>query len=430
MDKKQNDKMLEIIRAMQANGGMMEDPSMPEHIKELIRNAQDSGANVLAVSAEQYAAMGGDVTDLLENSMMLSVSANRDTKDPRYALSNQFAKELASREMELMQIMKGKGAPAHDVIRLQALMFGNVDDIMDIAKEKMKRDGDGKSEIAVLTTLAMMKTIGITNVFDALKSGQARLRWHGVPSRALNFITQFGDNISVAISKRLELPLSAVRIITNEMATPTPLAPLPPEKVFNPDLNGVFMRSLFPEANAGLDAVVAAGFTSLGEVFAKSNGLTELEEKFGVSKENVTLFAMILERIDDVSIEAIDSVVEMIPDDPDQEEERLRQAEIQPVITLDDPVTIAALGTNLITTLEIAGVVDLHELTGLRPTEAGEAIRKELNEEARRSIRDLARFKNQDCGCESCEQFKKAYVEMNPAIKLALRTPAHKPTLH
>lgn len=427
MDKKQSDKMLEIIRALQA-GNMMEDPNMPEHIKEMIRNAQDTGANVMAVSAEQFAAMGGDVANILEGGMMLTVSANRDLKDPRYAIGNRYAKELADREIELMQLMKGKPAKAADAIRLQALMFGNIDDVMEIAKEKGRRSGE--AEIAVLTTLAMMKTLGINNLFDAVSAGAQRLRWHGVPGRAINFIMQMGDNVPSAIASRLELPISAVKIITDEMAAVAPLAPLPPEKVFDPDLNGTFMRSLLPEANAGLDAVVAAGMSTLNEVFAQTDGLTALEEKFGISPENVMLFSRVLEQIDSVSVEALDEVSAMIPDDPEDEAERLRQAAIQPVVGLDDPVVIAALGTNLITTLEIAGVTDLHELTGLRPTEAGTAIRKELNDSAHRAIADVLRFKNKECDCDSCKKFKQAYVEMHPAIKLALRTPASKPTLH
>lgn len=428
MDKKPNDKILEIIRAMQQ--GQVEDPNLPPHIKEMIRNAQESGAQVLALTTDQLKALGADVSDIIEDGMALSVSAIRNTADPRYAIDGKFAKELADREIELMQIMKGKPARAADTIRLQALMFGNVDDIMAIAKEKASRETNIDAERPVLTTLAMLKTLGISNVFDALAAGTSRLRWHGVPDRALNFIGQFGANISVAISKRLEVPLSAVKIITDEMAEPTPLAPLPPEKVFDPDFNGAFMRNLLPEMNDALDALQAVGLNSLKDVFDKTEGLQSIEEEFGVSPELVRKFGTILEQLDGVSIEAMDAVFAMLPSDPDMEEERLRQAELQPVIPLTDPVVIAGLGQNLVTTLEIAGVVDLHEVTGLRPSEAGEAIRKELNTSALHSIKDVARFKNQDCKCEACDQFKKAYVELNPAVKLALRTPAQKPTLH
>lgn len=429
MDKKlPNDKILEMIRAMQS--GQMEDPNLPPHIREMIRNAQDSGAQVLALTTEQLEALGGDVNGIVEDGLALSISSIRDTTDPRYAIEHKFAKELADREIELMQLMKGKPGRAADSIRLQALMFGNVDDIMAVAKEKAQRETNIEAERPVLTTLAMLKTLGISNVFDALAAGTSRLRWHGVPDRALNFVGQFGANISMAIGKRLDLPLSVVKIITDEMAEPKPLAPLPPEKVFDPDFNGSFMRSLLPEFNDVLDSLIAIGFNSLKDIFDKTQGLRSLEEDFGLSPENAMKFGMILERLDGVSIEAMDAVFAMLPDDPDMEEERVRQAALQPIIELTNPVVIAGLGQNLITTLEIAGVVDLHEVTGLRPSEAGEMIRKELNDASRRSIKDMARFMNEDCPCESCEQFKKAYVELNPALKLALRTPAHKPTLH
>lgn len=427
MDKKQSDKILDMLRSLQA-GGIPQDANLPEHIKELIRNAEDTGAKVVAVTSEQFEAMGGDVADLLGSGMMLSVSAARDLKDPRYAFGNQCAKELADREIELMQILKGKAVIAKDAIHLQALMFANIDDIMDFAKEKSKESADG--EVEVLTTLAMMKTLGISNIYDALQAGPHRLRWHGVPSRAINFIMQMGDNIPQAIASRLDLPLSAVRLVTDALGAEKPLAPLPPEKVFDPDLNGKFMRNLLPDANAALDVLVAKGFNSLNDVFAKTQGLTELEEKFGIDPMDVAAFAMILEQLDGVSVEALDAVVAMLPEDENEEAERLAEAERQPVIPLTDPVVIAALGTNLITTLEIAGVADLHEVSGLRKTEAGEMIRKALSGQQIRAVKDILRFKNELCPCEACAKFKQAYVEMHPAVKLALRIPAQKPTLH
>lgn len=428
MDKKlPNDKILEMIRAMQQ--GQAEDPSLPPHIREMIRKAQEGGAQVLAMSPDQLKALGADVSSLIEDGLSLEVSSIRDTTDPRYAFGNKFAKELADREMELMRITQGHPARGADAIRLLALMFGNIDDIMRVAREKADRSGDIDSERPVMATLAILKTLGFTNVYDALSAGPDRLRWHGVQARALNFIDQFGENIGIAVSKRLDLPLGAVKVIVDEMREITPLSPLPPEKVFDPDLNGTFLRSLLPEMNEGLDALIAAGLPSLKDVFGKTQGLTSLEKDFGISADNVMKFAMILERLDGVSTEAMDAVLDMVRDE-DFEEERKRQAEAQPVITLDHPVVLAGLGQNLVTTLEIAGVVDLHEVTGLRPTEAGEAIRKELGTQAKRDIKNVARFLNQDCDCDSCRQFKEAYVEGNPAIKLALRTPAHKPTLH
>lgn len=427
MDKKlPNEKILQMLRDLQS-GKLPQAQDLPEHVKEMIRNAEATGAKVMAVTTDQLQAMGGDVSDLIEGGLMLSVHAKRDMKDPRYALGNKFAKELADREFELMRIIGGEPAVARDAIRLQALMFANIDEIMEVAKEK---NDSPLSKAIVLSTLAMLKTVGISNVYDALAAGPARLRWHGVPGRALDVIRQMGNNVPMAISKRLDLPMSAVKIVTDEMAAVAPLSPLPPEKVFNPDLNSLFMRSLLPENNDALDAVIAAGLPSLKDVFEKSQGLVELEEKFGLQPECIAKFAMILEEIDSVSIEAIDAVIELMPEDPEEKAEREREAATQPVITLTDPVVIAALGTNLITMLEIAGVVDLHEITGLRPSEAGNLVRKALGTESTEAIKNIVRFKSVGCDCAACRDFKERYVEDNPAIKLALRTPAQKPTLH
>lgn len=427
MDKKlPNEKILQMLRDLQS-GKLPQAEDLPEHVKEMIRNAEATGAKVMAVTSDQFAAMGGDVGGLLEGGLMLSVHAKRDMKDPRYALGNKFAKELADREFELMRIIGGEPAVARDAIRLQALMFANIDEIMEVAKEK---NDSPLSKAIVLSTLAMLKTVGINNVYDALAAGPARLRWHGVPGRALDVIRQMGNNVPMAISKRLDLPMSAVKIVTDEMAAVTPLAPLPPEKVFDPDLNSVFMRSLLPENNDALDAVIAAGLPSLKDVFEKTQGFVELEEKFGLQPEQIAKFGMILEELDCVSIEAIDAVMALMPEDPEEKAEREREAATQPVITLTDPVVIAALGTNLITMLEIAGVVDLHEITGLRPSEAGDMVRKALGTESTEAIKNIVRFKSVGCDCAACRDFKERYVEENPAIKLALRTPAQKPTLH
>lgn len=427
MDKKlPNEKILQMLRDLQS-GKLPQAEDLPEHVKEMIRNAEATGAKVMAVTSDQFAAMGGDVGGLLEGGLMLSVHAKRDMKDPRYALGNKFAKELADREFELMRIIGGEPAVARDAIRLQALMFANIDEIMEVAKEK---NDSPLSKAIVLSTLAMLKTVGINNVYDALAAGPARLRWHGVPGRALDVIRQMGNNVPMAISKRLDLPMSAVKIVTDEMAAVAPLAPLPPEKVFDPDLNSVFMRSLLPENNDALDAVIAAGLPSLKDVFEKTQGFVELEEKFGLQPEQIAKFGMILEELDCVSIEAIDAVMALMPEDPEEKAEREREAATQPVITLTDPVVIAALGTNLITMLEIAGVVDLHEITGLRPSEAGDMVRKALGTESTEAIKNIVRFKSVGCDCAACRDFKERYVEDNPAIKLALRTPAQKPTLH
>lgn len=430
MDKKlPNEKILQMLRDLQAGKLPAGQDNLPEHVKEMIRNAEATGAKVMAVTADQFAEMTGSGLDgLLATGMMLSVHADRDAKDPRYALGNKYAKELSDREFELMRIIKGEPAIARDAIRLQALMFANVDEIMEIAKDK-KADSPLSQQV-VLSTLAMMKTIGISNLYDALAAGPARLRWHGVPGRALDVIRQMGGNVPVAIAKRLDLPLSAVRTITDEMAAVVPLAPLPPEKVFDPDLNGSFMRSLSPEHNEALDVLVAAGFATLGDLFNKTQGFVELEEKYGISSENTFKLGYILEKIDSVSIEAIDAVIALMPEDPEEKAEREREAATQPVILLTDPVVIAGLGVNLTTTLEIAGVVDLHEVTGLRPTEAGTAIREALGEESFEAIKNVVRFKSTGCDCAACRDFKQRYVEDNPAIKEALRFPPQKPTLH
>ena len=430
MDKNQADKIIETLKALQA--GQLDDASLPPHVREMIRKASETGAQVVAVSGDQLKELGlsPDALDMLiGDGFTIEVSSVRDTTDPRYAIGNSYAKELADREFDLMRLMSDPSAlTGGEAIRLQALIFGNVDEIMTIAKRKM--EPNDPMAMPVLKTLAILQTIGVSNIFDALAAGEKRLRWHGVSGGPRNVLQQFYSNLVNVMAMKLHVPPVAVRVITDQMAQEIPLAPLPPEKVFDPDLNGTFMRSLLPEANAGLDAVVAAGMSTLNEVFAQTDWLTALEEKFGISPENVMLFSRVLEQIDSVSVEALDEVSAMIPDDPEDEAERLRQAAIQPVVGLDDPVVIAALGTNLITTLEIAGVTDLHELTGLRPTEAGTAIRKELNDSAHRAIADVLRFKNKECDCDSCKKFKQAYVEMHPAIKLALRTPASKPTLH
>lgn len=428
MDKKlPNEKILQMIRDLES-GKLPQAQDLPEHVKEMIRNAEATGAKVMAVTADQFAALGGDVGGLLAGGLMLSVNANRDTKDPRYALGNKYAKELSDREFELMRIIGGEPAVARDAIRLQALMFANVDEIMEIAKEKQA--DSPLSQQVVLSTLAMLKTVGIANLYDALAAGPQRLRWHGMPGRALDVIRQMANNVPLAISKRLDLPMSAVRIITDEMAKVVPLEPLPAEKVFDPDLNSAFMRNLSPEHNEALDALVAAGFATLGDLFNKTQGFVELEEKYGISPEHTLKLGYILEKIDSVSIEAIDSVMALMPEDPEEKAEREREAATQPVITLTDPVVIAGLGINLTTTLEIAGIVDLHEVTGLRPTEAGTAIREALGEESIEAIKNVVRFKSTGCDCAACRDFKQRYVEDNPAIKEALRFPAQKPTLH
>lgn len=429
MDKNQAEKILATLKAMQA--GQLDDASLPEHVREMMRKAQESGAQVVAVSGEQLKELGlppETLETLLGDGFTLEASSARDASDPRYAIGNQYAKELADREFELMRLATNPmSAPASTAIRLQALMYGNISDIMDMAKRKHSEGDDHPGGMPVLKTLAIMQTLGVSNIFDALSAGPQRLRWHGVSGGPLDVLQQFYTNLVGVLAKKMEIPVNAVRVITDEMAQVIPLAPLPPEKLFNEDFSSDFMRRAIiddAEINADIDELyndlIFAGFGTLTDVFSKTDGLTQLQEKTGLSDDQMALFGILLERIEGVSIEAMDEVLKIVNRE-EVERERIAQAAVQPVITLDDPVVLAALGQNLVTTLEIAGVLDLHEVTGLRPTEAGKSIAVALSSQQMERIRDLCRFLNTGCECEACGQFREHYVKMNPAISAAMK---------
>lgn len=429
MDKNQAEKILATLKAMQA--GQLDDASLPEHVREMMRKAQESGAQVVAVSGEQLKELGLDadmMQSLIGDGFTLEASSARNPADPRYAIGNTYAKELAEREFELMRLATNPmSAPASTAIRLQALMYGNISDIMDMAKRKHAEGDDHPGGMPVLKTLAIMQTLGVSNIFDALSAGSQRLRWHGVNGGPLDVLQQFYTNLVGVLAAKMEIPVNAVRVITDEMAQVIPLAPLPPEKVFNEDFASDFMRRAIiddAEINADIDELyndlIAAGFGTLTDIFSKTDGLTQLQEKTGLEDDQMALFGILLERIEGVSIEAMDEVLKIVNRE-EVERERIAQAAVQPVITLDDPVVLAALGQNLVTTLEIAGVLDLHEVTGLRPSEAGKSIASALSSQQMERIRDLCRFLNTGCECEACGQFREHYVKMNPAITAAMK---------
>lgn len=429
MDKNQAEKILATLKAMQA--GQLDDASLPEHVREMMRKAQESGAQVVAVSGEQLKELGLDadvMQSLIGDGFTLEASSARNAADPRYAINNTYAKELADREFELMRLAANPmGVPASTAIRLQALMYGNISDIMDMAKRKHAEGSEHPGGMPVLKTLAIMQTLGVSNIFDALSAGPQRLRWHGVGGGPLDVLQQFYTNLVGVLANKMEIPATAVRVITDEMAQVRKLAPLPPEKVFNEDFASDFMRRAIiddAEINADIDELyndlIAAGFGTLTDVFSKTDGLTQLQEKTGLDNDQMALFGILLERIEGVSIEAMEELLKIVNRE-DVERERVAQAAVQPVITLDDPVVIAALGQNLVTTLEIAGVLDLHEVTGLRPSEAGKAIASALASQQLERIRDVCRFLNTGCECEACGQFREHFVHMNPAISAAMK---------
>lgn len=429
MDKNKADKIIETLKALQA--GQLDDASLPPHVREMIRKASETGAQVVAVSGDQLKELGlsPDALDMLiGDGFTIEASSVRDTTDPRYAIGNSYAKELADREFDLMRLMSDPSAlTGGEAIRLQALIFGNVDEIMTIAKRKMEQEPNDPMAMQVLKTLAILQTVGVSNIFDALAAGEKRLRWHGVSGGPRNVLQQFYSNLVNVLAMKLRVPATAVRVITDQMAQEIPLAPLPPEKVFDENFSSDFMRNavitdpeIQPLVGDMLDAMIAAGITKLSDIFSQTDGLQDLQDKTGMSDDQTALFGILLQQIDGVSIEAIDATLELAGRE-DHERERVEQAKIQPVIMLDDPVVIAALGTNLITTLEISGIVDLHEVTGLRPSEAGRAIAEALPVQQKELIREVCRFLNTGCDCESCNEFREHFVKMNPAIGEALK---------
>lgn len=429
MDKKLAQKILATLQAMQA--GKLDQSALPEHVREMIRNAEETGAQVIAIPSDKLDELGLSpdvVQNLLGDGFALEASSVRNSADPRYAIGNAYAKELAEREFELMRLATDPtSAPGNVAIRLQALMYANVNEILDLAKKKAASEPDDKSSGPVLKSMAILQTLGISNVFDALSAGEKRLRWHGVDKGPLSVIQQFYTNLVSVLSIKLGIPMSAVRIITDEMAQVRPLAPLPPEKEFDENFSSNFMRRAIiddAEINADIDelfdALIAKGFTKLSDIFSKTNGFEELQEKSGLDNRQLALLGILLERIEGVSVEALEATMRLA-NSSEIERDRKEQAAVQPVIMLDDPVVLAALGQNLVTTLEIAGVLDLHEVTGLRPSEAGKTIAEALQEQQLERIRDLCRFLNTGCDCEPCGEFRKHYVKMNKPVAEALK---------
>jgi len=244
MDKNKADKIIETLKALQA--GQLDDASLPPHVREMIRKASETGAQVVAVSGDTTdPRLSPDALDMLiGDGFTIEASSVRDTTDPRYTIGNSYAKELADREFDLMRLMRDPSAlTGSEAIRLQALIFGNVDEIMTIAKRKMEQEPNDPMAMPVLKTLAILQTVGVSNIFDALAAGEKRLRWHGVSGGPRNVLQQFYSNLVNVLAMKLRVPATAVRIITDQMAQEIPLAPLPPEKVFDENFSSDFMRN-------------------------------------------------------------------------------------------------------------------------------------------------------------------------------------------
>ena len=414
-------KIAKLIEIMRAKGiSQADDKDLPPKIRELLLNAQSTGAKVVALSSDEINSLGIDkelLRDIIDDGYSLEVSEGRDLNNPRYLIRNVFAKEAASREFELMRMLRGTVTPSEaDAIRLHALMLGNIDKILEVSKHSEL----GNAERPVLATLSILKTLDVHNIFDALSAGDDRLRWQGMRPEAIYIVQQIYTNIVNSLSAKMSISNHTVRAVTDNMAQPIGLSTLPPEQVFDEDFSSVFMRNVFPAYNDALDELQAAGFTKLSDIFEKTKGLSQLQAMTGMSDESIVKLATIFETIDSISIEAGDAVLTMI-DESEDEADRSEQANIQPVIPISHPTVVAALGQNVVTTLEIAGVIDLHEVTGLRPTEAGESIQPHLPKQMMERIRDLCRFLNVGCECEACGKFREHYVKTNPEFAEALK---------
>lgn len=428
--------LLEAIRSGLAERvGMAE---LPESVRKMLEEANANGAEMFAMTKGDMEKLPAPLRDILlaaaDSGLTLEQSPYRDLSDPRYALTHTIAKEFKEREFEFERLHR---TPLHHFkavdgnLRLYAMHYAQIVNLQE-GCDMMKQVTGKNASVVVRSLLAILQTLGFTNIFDAMKSGPERLYWHGMTVETLEALLVLFQNIGATISKATGIPGEEVMAMLDEMTESEPLSPLPPEKIYHDDFNADIWRNLATEMveQDVLDKLVAAGFTGMKVMMDKTDDISDLQKQAGINDAEREALLTLFAKMEGVSFEASNGMTEAGAEASKrkQEEALAEKSRSEPVVSPKDPIVRAILGTNLATTLEIADIVDLHHMTPLRATQHGNDLAGELSTEQRKLIADACMVMS-PCDCKGCTAVRADYFKAHPDIKRMIDI-RNKPTLH
>lgn len=435
-----NDEMKRALLAAIRNGlaervGMAD---LPEGVRKMLENARADGSEVFAMTEADIDAMPAPLRDILlkaaKSGLTMEQSPYRDLSDPRYALSYDIAAEFKAREFEFERLRRTplyKFKEVSEDLRLYAMHYAQISNLQ--AGCDMMKSATGKDpSIVVRGLLAILKTLGFSNIFDAMKSGPERLRWHGVTVETLEALLMLFQNIGATISRATGINEEKVMEMLDPMCESPALSPLPPEKVYVDDFNAAIWRNLAtePVERIALDKLVANGFNGLNDMMKRTDSISELQEQVGLSGDEREAVLTLIAKMENVSFEAVLSMTESSRESLDKKKEAAlaEKSRSEPVVSPKDPIVKAVLGVNLSTTLEIADIVDLHHMTPLRATQQGNELAEQLSPEQRHAVADACIIMS-PCDCKDCTAVRADYFKAHPDIKRMIDI-RNKPTLH
>lgn len=414
MDKKDIIRILESLK----NRSAVRDQDLPAEIRQLMDNARNGGAEVLAVSMKdlQDAGISGEVMDMLHSRMggfMLECNPFRERSNPRYALSFEIGKEVSRRDIELTTLMR-TGMPSNDInrIRLMTCFYCDINMLLERGQEKFNEAGRDLP-VEVKGACAVFKTLGFSNLFDVVKSGPHRAAWHGVSEEAYDVARQICMNAVRTVSG---FSAGSAKIDLQDLLEPIPLAPLAPELKYVDDFNGPFY-SRFPEHAILRLKMVESGYTGMADVMNKTVGIEDLASKCAFSENEMNEFGEMMRKVEGVSVEATAALSKIADEsgEADSEAVKAEAAKNLPFISPDEPEVLVALGHNLTQTIKIAGVTDLHQMTGLRSTPEGTELMSALAPLQREEIVQVCRYMAH-CDCDECKQFEAVFLRQHPNV--------------
>lgn len=262
MSPEQIDKILAALK-----GGVdINDPRLPQEVRDMMKRAEEKGGKAVALTMEQLSELGLP-PEALEKMGAMSLSFNPDhALDPnaaRYAPVIRFSPLVTSAVVErIEEIANGPdgldalynpdGPVSDEDFRLCLLAMGEIEVIDD--------GEDAPAEDRAL--LFALRHAGFENIFDAYTSGPYRMKRMGFGKQMLNRLSAMVHQTLLPLQSRHE---EFVLAMLDELTKPVPMEPLPFADTFNQEFDSEFMTKRFPPAI--IAKLKAGGITNLSAVF-------------------------------------------------------------------------------------------------------------------------------------------------------------------